>query len=131
LENLGLSAAPFEHGLALRLTRRHKDGVTVVCAHKPGLLNENGVMHGGVIASIADEAVWHALVHHYGGRRPCTTTELKINYLRPIPPGKVTARAFTMRAGKTLFVGRVDIYDHARKLAAVGIVSYILLDDRS
>jgi len=131
VENLGLKSPAFEHGLALRLTRRHKDGVTVVCSEKPGLLNENGVMHGGVIASIADEAVWHALVDHYGGKRPCTTTELKVNYLRPIPPGKVTARAYTMRAGKTLFVGRVDIFDHSRKLAAVGIVSYILLDSRT
>jgi len=85
-------------------------------------------MHGGVIAAIVDEAVWHALVHHYGSKRPCTTTELKINYLRPIPPGNVTARAFTMRAGKTLFVGRVDVFDHQRRLAAAGAATYMLLE---
>ncbi len=120
----------FEHGLGLQVVRKYKDGVTVSCPAQPGLLNETGVMHGGVIASIADEAVWHALIHHYGSKRACTTTELKVNYLRPIPPGKVTARAYTVRAGKTLFVGRVDIYDAKKRMAALAVVTYMLLEPR-
>ncbi len=119
----------FEGGLALRVLRRHKDGVTVECPANASLLNNTGVMHGGVIASIADEAVWYALLEYYG-RRECTTTELKVNYLRPIPPGRTTARAHLVRSGRTLCVGRVDIFDTRRRLAAVAVVTYILLDSR-
>lgn len=119
---------PFEHDLKLRVTRKHKDGVTVECPLNDGLMNSTGVLHGGVIASIADEAAWHALENDFGyGARKSTTTELKVNYLRPIAGKKAIARATLLRAGKTLVVSRVDITDPQKRLSAVGIVTYILL----
>jgi uncharacterized protein (TIGR00369 family) len=118
----------FEHDLEVRVTRRHKDGVTVECLLHDSLMNSQGVLHGGVIASIADEAAWHALENHYGsGKRKSTTTELKVNYLRPIVGKKAVARATVARAGRTLVVSRVDIYDAQRNLGAIGIVTYMLL----
>jgi uncharacterized protein (TIGR00369 family) len=119
----------FEHDLGVRVTRKHKDGVTVECVVRPELLNSNGVLHGGVTASIADEAAWHAMVAHYGDR-PATTSELKVNYLRPIAGKKVIARAYLARAGKTLCVTRIDLLDAQRRLSGVAIVTYILLDGR-
>ena len=120
----------FEHNLAIRVVRKHADGVTVEFAVREDFLNSNGVLHGGVIASIADEAAWHAMIHAYKGERPATTTELKINYLRPIGGKKMTARAYALRAGKTLFVTRVDLFDSQKKLSAVGLVTYMLLDSK-
>jgi uncharacterized protein (TIGR00369 family) len=120
----------FEHSLAIRVTRKHADGVTVEFSLRDDFLNSNGVLHGGVIASIADEAAWHAMIHAYQGDRPATTTELKINYLRPFSGKKMTARAYALRAGKTLFVTRVDLFDGQKKLSAVGLVTYMLLDSK-
>ncbi len=40
---------------------------------------------------------------------------------------KVIARAYALRAGKTLFVSRVDMFDAEKRLAAVGILTYMLL----
>ena len=119
----------FEHDLGVHVTRKHSDGVTVECALRPGLLNSNGVLHGGVTASIADEAAWHALVQHYG-ERPTTTTELKINYLRPISGSKVIARAFLLRTGKSLCVTRVDLFDSHKRLAGAALVTYMLLEEK-
>lgn len=92
------------------------------------LRNVAGAMHGGVAASLADAAVGIALASHFGGRRPCTTADLKVNYLRPIMDGKLVARSHLIRIGKTLCVGRVDLKDAQGKLAAVAIVTYMLLD---
>ena len=117
----------FEDTLAIKVLRRHKDGLTVACTLRPDYVNSQGVLHGGVIASIADEAAWHAMLHAYHSKQNATTSELKINYLRPIAMSKVTARAYALRAGKTLFVSRVDIFDADKRLAAVGIVTYMLL----
>jgi len=117
----------FEDTLAIRVLRKHKDGVTVACTLEPNFVNSQGVLHGGVIASIADEAAWHAMLHAYQGKHNGTTSELKINYLRPIAVTKAIARAYVLRAGKTLFVSRVDIFDAEKRLAAVGIVTYMLL----
>ena len=117
----------FEDTLAIQVVRKHKDGVTVACTLRPEYVNSQGVLHGGVIASIADEAAWHAMIHAYQGRHNATTSELKINYLRPIAVTKAIARAYALRAGKHLFVSRVDIFDAEKRLAAVGIVTYMLL----
>jgi uncharacterized protein (TIGR00369 family) len=117
----------FEHNLALRVVRVHKDGVTVEFPLKEEFLNGNGVLHGGVVASIADEAAWHALIHGHQVKPSMTTTELKVNYLRPFTGKKVIARAYVLRAGKTLSVTRVDLLDAQKKLSAVAIVTYMLL----
>ena len=119
---------PFNKVLGIRVLRRHSDGVTITCAMSDHLRNSAGVMHGGVLAGVADVAVGVALASHFGGRRPITTTELKINYLRPISDGKLVARSHLLRIGKHLCVGRVDMFDAQRRLAAVALITYILLE---
>src|SRR5271168_1890693 len=115
---------PFEHTLNLRVTETHTDGVSVQFDLLPGYLNSHGVLHGGVTASIADEAAWHAIENHFGyGLRKSTTTELKVNYLRPIGGTVVTARARLVRAGKTLCVSQIDISDEDNNLSAIAIVT--------
>jgi uncharacterized protein (TIGR00369 family) len=118
---------PFNKMIGLRVSRLHPDGVTLECPMRDELRNIAGMMHGGVAATLADAAVGIALARHFGGRRPCTTTDLKINYLRPIAQGKIVARSHLVRIGKNLCVGRVDLSDAQRKLAAVAIVTYMLL----
>jgi uncharacterized protein (TIGR00369 family) len=118
---------PFENSLALRVVRKHADGVTVDFPMRTEFLNGNGVLHGGIIAAIADEAAWHALVHAHQGHREMTTTELKVNYLRPMAGEKVQARVYVLRAGKKLSVTRVDLLDGQRRLSAIAIVTYMLL----
>jgi acyl-CoA thioesterase len=117
----------FNKLVGLRVVRQHSDGVTIECAMRDELRNVAGMMHGGVMATLADAAVGIALASHFGGRRPCTTTDLKINYLRPIAHGKIVARSHLLRIGKNLCVGRVDMSDAQRKLVAVAIVTYMLL----
>lgn len=119
---------PFEDSLRVQVIQKHRDGVTVTCPLSKKLLNSAGVLHGGVIATIADEAAWHALIHAYKAKRPMTTTELKVNYLRPIAGKKITARVYVLRAGKILGVTRVDLFDIEKRLSAVGLVTYMLLD---
>ncbi|HEV2687456.1 MAG TPA: PaaI family thioesterase [Bryobacteraceae bacterium] len=118
---------PFNKLIGIRVMRRHCDGVTLECKMRDDHKNVAGVMHGGVAATLADAAVGIALASHFEGRRPCTTTDLKINYLRPIAEGKIVARSHLLRVGKQLCVARVDMFDSHRKLAAVAIVTYMLL----
>jgi len=122
-----LLATDFNHYLGIRILRKHPNGVTVECRMRKELMNFAGVLHGGVIATLADVAVGQSLVLR--GHRT-TTVELKINYLRPITGSKVTARAHLLRIGKTLSTARVDVFDDRRNLAAVALVTYMLLEGR-
>jgi len=118
----------FEYELGLKITRRHRDGVTCRLPLRPGLYNSEGTMHGGVIASVADEVAWYALMHVAGERFPMTTAELKVNYLRPIVKGAVTARGYVLKLGRVLMVTRVDLFNDERALAATAIVTYARLN---
>lgn len=120
-----LLATDFNRYLGIRILRKHANGVTVECPVRRQLLNFAGVLHGGVTATMADVAVGQALMQR--GHKT-TTVELKINYLRPITGTTVTARSRLLRIGKTLATARVDIFDDKKNLAAVALVTYMLLD---
>ncbi len=117
--------------LGLRIAERHEDGVTIECALKDYYFNPDGSLHGGMIATIADEAVWFAIEDQMGSSRYSTTTELKVNYLRAAKDtGKLFARARLLKTGKTLCVGSVELTDDRGALCAFATVTYMLLGEK-
>jgi len=121
----------FNRLVGMRVMRVHKDGVTVACAMRPDLCNAVGNMHGGVFATLADAAVGISLQRHFGGTRPITTVEMKINYFRPVTEGRVFARAKLVRVGGTICVGSVHLTnDHGREVGAALVTYMILAADR-
>ncbi|MBM3798245.1 MAG: PaaI family thioesterase [Acidobacteria bacterium] len=118
----------FEHTLGLKLTRRQAGGVTCRLALHEGHLNGDGVVHGGVLASVADEAAWYAIVEVHGRNCKVTTTNLTIHYLRPATGTFLRARCFVLKPGRRLFSTRVEIFDARGKLAAHASVTYMILE---
>ncbi len=125
-----LPRIPFNTLLGIKLTRTHRDGVTIECALRHELTNSAGVAHGGVAAAIADVAVGMALNRHFGGKRPITTVEMKINYFLPATDGHIFARSRLLRIGSTLCVGSVDLTNTEGKQLGTALVTYMLLDAR-
>ncbi len=117
---------PFNQLLGIRLVRKHRDGVTIECPLRRELTNKAGVLHGGVTASLADAAVGIAIWNHFHGSRGGTTVEMKINYFLPVNGSKIVARSHLIRVGRTLCVGRVDLFDSRRRLAGAALVTYML-----
>ena len=125
-----LPRIPFNTLLGIKLTRTHSDGVTIECALRHELTNSAGVAHGGVTAAIADVAVGMALNRHFGGKRPITTVEMKINYFLPATDGHIFPRSRLLRIGSTLCVGSVDLTNTEGKELGTALVTYMLLDAR-
>jgi uncharacterized protein (TIGR00369 family) len=125
-----LPRIPFNTLLGIKLTSTHRDGVTIECALRHELTNSAGVAHGGVAAAIADVAVGMALNRHFGGKRPITTVEMKINYFLPATDGHIFARSRLLRIGSTLCVGSVDLTNTEGKQLGTALVTYMLLDAR-
>ncbi len=125
-----LPKIPFNTLLGVKLTRVHRDGVTIECALRHELTNSAGVAHGGVAAAMADVAVGMAISRHFGGKRKITTVEMKINYFRPASEGHIFARSYLLRLGSTLGIGSVDLTDTKRNLIGTAIVTYMFLDAR-
>lgn len=117
---------PFNHHLGFRVTRLHKDGLTMECHPRQEMKNILGTLHGGVIASLVDAAIGVAVFSHCGGRR-ATTVNLEVTYLRPIHSGKAVARARLVKIGKSLTSGTCEIRGADGKVAAIGVATYMLL----
>ncbi len=121
----------FNRLLGIRVTQRHRDGVTIACAVRDELRNLAGVLHGGVTATLADAAVGIAISNRFHGTRAGTTVEMKVNYFLPIENGHVSARSRLIRIGSTLVVGRVDLFDGKKRLAGAALVTYMFLPTKT
>ncbi len=94
------------------------------------LLQLQGVMHGGAIASLIDTAVAFAIISVSEPQDRFTTVEMKVNYLSAIREGRVVADARLIRDGRRIIVADCDVFDSQGKLAAKGLLTYIRLNER-
>lgn len=125
-----LPRMPFNSLLGMRLKRTHADGVTIECPVRDFMRNGAGVLHGGVAATMADAAAGIATNYLLAGAKKITTVEMKINYFKPVPAGRVQARARVQRLGATLSVSHVEIFNGPKNLIGSALVTYMILGDR-
>ena len=91
------------------------------------LTQNQGVMHGGAVASLIDTASAFAVVTQLEPDERVTTTDLTIHYLRPIVSGRLSATARIVRGGRRLFVLSIEVINDQQKLVATAITTYIKL----
>ena len=80
--------------------------------------NPMGTLHGGVYCDLADAAMGYAYAATLAEGESFTTVELKINFLRPVRQGKLTAEARVVKAGSALGYVECDVSDRAGRLVA-------------
>ena len=69
----------------------------------------HGVVHGGILAALADTTGAIAAYTVIPRGVELATLELKINYLEPVPGGTVKAEAKVLRAGRNFIVVECEI----------------------
>lgn len=86
-----------------------------VCAEaviEPSYQGFRGVVHGGILAGIVDDAMWH-VIHQQDGDFPMTA-ELKVRYLAPVKIGeRLVVRGRMVRYRRRLMVAEAVIENHA------------------
>jgi uncharacterized protein (TIGR00369 family) len=80
--------------------------------------NPMGTLHGGIYCDIADAAMGMAYAATLGEGESFTTIELKINFLRAVRQGLLTAEGKVVKAGSTLGYVECEVKDHEGKLVA-------------
>lgn len=94
------------------------------------LRQNNGVVHGGAIASLIDSATAFALIPLLDDGETATTVDLSISYLRPLLKGKVKASARVLRLGSRIIALSAEVFDDSGNLAATALTSYLRLKKR-
>jgi uncharacterized protein (TIGR00369 family) len=120
-------SVPFARFLGLRLGEIHRGRASIHLDVRDELKQNQGVVHGGAIASLIDTASAFAVLTEVDVNERVTTTDLTIHYLRPITSGRMTATARVVRGGRRLFVLSVDVNNDAGVLVATAVTTYIKL----
>src|ERR1041385_8645872 len=85
------AAVPYAAFLGLQLGEVQPGEVSIHLDIREELKQNQGVVHGGAIASLIDTASAFALLTQIGLDERVTTTDLTIHYLRPITEGRMAA----------------------------------------
>jgi len=84
----------------------------------------HGVVHGGILAALADTTAAIAAYTVIPRGEELATLELKINYLEPVPGGRVKADAHVLRAGRNFIVTECEIFNETGTLAAKALLTF-------
>lgn len=89
-------------------------------------MNPNGVVHGGVVYSLADTAMGAALFSALDPGQSCTTLEIKINYLAPVTQGDLAAEASVVARTKRTGVLEARVHGDGGALVAVATGTFCI-----
>jgi uncharacterized protein (TIGR00369 family) len=84
----------------------------------------NNVVHGGILAAMADTAGAVAAYTTVPKGVALATVELKINYLEAVPGGRIRAEARVLRTGRNFVVTECEIFDGKGALAAKALLTF-------
>jgi uncharacterized protein (TIGR00369 family) len=73
-------------------------------------LQQNGFVHAGVQATMADHTAGCAAASMIGPDEYVMTVEFKVNFLRPAAAGRLRCKAAVLKPGKTLSVVESEVY---------------------
>src|SRR5258706_8438104 len=73
------------------------------------LTQQNGFLHAGVMAALADSACGYAALTLMPADAAVLSVEFKVNMLSPAKGDTIIARAEVIRPGKTIMVCRADV----------------------
>jgi acyl-CoA thioesterase len=93
---------PFVDHVGMRIEEQ-RDGLSrctlsVEACH----FNSAGIVHGGVLFTLADTAMGAALYPTLGAGETCATIEIKINYFKPVFAGVIVCAGEIINKGKSV-----------------------------
>jgi uncharacterized protein (TIGR00369 family) len=84
----------------------------------------HGVVHGGILAALADTAGGLATYMSVPRGTRVATIEMKINYLEAVERGTLTAEARVIRLGRNFAVVEADVREQDARLVARALMTF-------
>lgn len=125
-----LAASPFHAGLGLWVVDAVAGAVTIAIAVGPDKLNLQGLVHGGLLATVADTAMGLAVRTKIEPGRRHFTIQLGVQYLRAGRPGTIQARGRTIRVGSQVAHAEADVHAEDERLLARAQGTYSVTAER-
>ena len=113
------ASMPFAEVLGLEVLAAAADEVRARVAWEERLCTAGGILHGGVLMSLADAAgAYCAFLNLPEDATGTATIESKTNFFRAVRDGHVVATSRPLHRGRTTIVVETDLHDAAGKHVA-------------
>ncbi len=104
--------------------------VEITAMANPGLTQQDGFLHAGVVIALMDSACGYAAHTLMAPNRRVLTVELKANLLAPAEGKRLKATGEVLRPGRTLTVCRGEAHVDGRHIATL-LTTMIGVEDRA
>jgi uncharacterized protein (TIGR00369 family) len=78
--------------------------------HWEGVEQQHGLVHGGIVGTIADSAAGYAAMTVVPANASVLTVEYKMNLMAPADGEEIIARGEVVRPGRTLIVTKAEVF---------------------
>jgi uncharacterized protein (TIGR00369 family) len=119
---MGFTLAQVDYGLAV-----------FECTPDESAYNPIGVVHGGLVCTLADSAAGCAVQTTLDAGVAYTSIDINVTYLRPVTKdtGVIRATAHTTKPGRRVAYATVEVTDTGGKLLAQATSSCLVMDNRT
>lgn len=110
---LGLALESLEHGrvvFSMRVKPKHKQ--------------LQGVVHGGILATLADTVAAIAAYTTVPKDTHIATVEMNINFLEPVADGQIRAEARVLRTGRNFVATECEIFTAKGSMVAKALLTF-------
>ena len=105
------SKQSFLSTIGARLESVEAGQVAVSCSSRDDLKQHTGVLHAGVLCTIADVACGYAAMTLVPDHCSVVSVEFKVNLLRPVGGKKVIATGHVIKPSKALMIAEAEVVD--------------------
>lgn len=123
-------AVPYWRTLGLEL-KLVNPGQAVFEAHVRPALMQNNVVHGGVLASIADSACAVAGISRVFPESYATTINLQMSYLKPLAAGLFRAEGKCLKSGRNVLFCEAHVFDESGSLICTASSQLMVIPRKS
>lgn len=115
--------------LGMKLSFDEQGRAVLDLPYNPRLDHSRGGTHGGVIATLLDNAGWFTCAAAHRGDTWVATADLTIHLLRPARQTDLRATGEVLKLGKRQGVARMECRDCEGRLVAHGVGTFIFLEN--
>jgi len=100
----------FMHAIGAEIVALAPGRCDIRLAFKPEVSQQHHYFHGGIIATLADNAAGYSSYTLMSATDTVLTVEFKLNILAPGDGDTLIARGHVLKSGRTLTVSRTDVF---------------------
>ena len=125
-----VNASPFLDHMSMRLSELTLDNAVLELKTDRCHLQAFGNVHGGVLATMIDAASFWAAFMKIPEESGLVNIDLKLNYLKPVNDGVLTAEGCAIHSGKLISYVEATVYNESRQPVAHGTSTLITLQGK-